>query len=79
MDLAFAHGLGFTTAHDKRTLRGINIRGTDRRHLKYYLWLASFCCRFEVFSFYLNAFIERVYNIVAAIAKDCVQWPGGHL
>lgn len=35
--------------------------------------LASLCCRFAVHSFHLNAFIERVYNIVGAIAKDWVQ------
>lgn len=56
----------------KSALGGINVRDADCQKCKYYLGLASFC-RFEVYSFHPNAFIERVYCTVAAIVKDWVQ------
>lgn len=73
LGLGFACGLTFTTVHVKRALGDINMRDTDCQQPKCYLGLASFCCRLEVRSFHLNAFIERIYNTVAAIAKACVQ------
>lgn len=62
LGLGFACGLSFTTVHVKGDLGGINVRDADYQKPKYYLGVASFCCRFEVLSFHLNTFIERVYN-----------------